>query len=298
MREVVKWLFSWEVSSVVVAVLVGAALAVLGWGDCKRAKLFFLVAGADAIGSVSMWTAHINTVPTVKYSCAFILVGIIGAFTFMSMKYVEKRAQLEQAQTGPIGGVEIEAQLSEINDFICRKSELELRETFDFPQMLKYNIKFVKRNLVQRQISKEESAQIDEFFRNGNGRLDTRYANIRSINNRAHIDWIPGKIGVINTSARYGEARKKLSSLAASALLPTNLTAALRDFDDTVERDSTLMIESLNQSLAVNPRHIVENDVDGSNWYGSASGLYWSQFVPLRPKADAVTAAIRQVVER
>jgi hypothetical protein len=189
-------------------------------------------------------------------------------------------------------------ELEEINDFICKKDEIELRTTFDFPDVLKYNIKFVRRNLAPALVSQEESVEIDAFFLNGNSMFDVKYANVTTPNNRVQIDWIPGKIGIINLSAKYVENKKALTKLFSSSRLPADVVAALKGFNEAVDRDSTLMIESLNQSLASDPRNILENDVYGSNWYGSAAGFYWKQFISLRAKADLVSVATRNAMDK
>ena len=58
-----------------------------------------------------------------------------------------------------------------------------------------------------------------------------------------------------------------------------------------------LLIESLNESLASDLRNILENDVHGSERYASASGLYWSKFIPLKARADVVAIAVRKAMQ-
>ena len=108
------------------------------------------------------------------------------------------------------------------------------------------------------------------------------------------MEWIPGKIGVINTSKKYVANRQKLTSLISSAALPTEVAASLKLFDDAIEKNSALMIESLNQSVEEDPRNILQNSVYGTPWYGSASGLYWKHFIPLKPRADVITQTVRK----
>ncbi len=184
-------------------------------------------------------------------------------------------------------------ELQQIDEFISRKDEIELRETFDFPKILKYNIRMAKIGLAPALVSKSESDEMNAFFKGGQGRLDLRYVHVSSVNNRAQVDWIPGKIGVLNTSAKYNENRRLLTEYLSSAQLPSDVGVALKDFDTAVEDNSVLMIGSLNDSLASDPRIIVYDDTYSSNWYGSASGLYWQRFIPLKPKADAIRSAIR-----
>jgi hypothetical protein len=75
--------------------------------------------------------------------------------------------------------------------------------------------------------------------------------------------------------------------------VPESVADALRDFDQTVEKDMSLMIESLNDSIAADPNNLIYNDAYNSGWYASASGLYWQKFIPLRPKADIVAKEMR-----
>ena len=188
---------------------------------------------------------------------------------------------------------DLQKHLQIIDDFIATKDENELRELFDFPDILKYNLRFAKRNLFPSSVSKQQSEDIDRFFVDGKGRLDVRFARVSNVNNRVEVEWLPGRIGVINTSVKYTENRHKLVELYSSAQVPAAIAVALKELDDAIEKDSTLMIESLNESLAPDPRTIFENEQVGTRFYGSASGLYWSHFISLSPKADAVRLWLR-----
>lgn len=184
--------------------------------------------------------------------------------------------------------------LEQIDAFIGTKDESALREIFDLPGMLKYNIKLSRRSFAPKLVSSSESKEIDRYWKGGQARIDTRFALLSKVNDRVHLEHIPGKIGIINSSAKYVESRRQLTNLSSSSLLPSTVTAALKDFEKTIEDNMTLMVESLNESFASDPRYIFESDDSSSNWYGSASGRYWARFASLREKASAVSEEIRQ----
>lgn len=192
----------------------------------------------------------------------------------------------------PIAEAQVK-ELQAVGEFIARKDEMALRETFDLPNILAYNIKMVRRGIVPSQVSPSESQQIDDYFKGGQARLDARFMNVQTINHRIDAHFIPGKIGIINTSSKYIQSRAQLAQYCASPLLPSPVIQALNEFDETIERDMVLMIESLNDSLSSDPRNIIENDQVGSNWLLSAWGLYWTHFHNLRPKSEKVSSEIR-----
>jgi hypothetical protein len=94
----VEWLFSWEVVSVVVALLVSSGLGVIALDDFKLAKLFFLLAAADAAGGVVMWGVGAKTEnPTWQVVLiVFLAVGSIGALTVLAFRYVDNKKRAKE----------------------------------------------------------------------------------------------------------------------------------------------------------------------------------------------------------
>jgi hypothetical protein len=91
-----EWLFSWEVSSVVVPSLAGAALTFLALDDFKLAKSFFLIAAADASGGVIMWGAKTQRPLWQTSVVVFVMMGSIGILTVLAFRYVEKKREEKQ----------------------------------------------------------------------------------------------------------------------------------------------------------------------------------------------------------
>lgn len=75
-----------------------------------------------------------------------------------------------------------------------------MRSLFDFPNMLRFNI---LRDLQKNGFPPDLSTEMDNYFKSGQGKISLRYANVKATPSKvAQVEWIPGKIGVINTSKK------------------------------------------------------------------------------------------------
>jgi hypothetical protein len=92
-----EWLFSWGVTSVVAGFCASCALFFVGMSDYRLAKVFFLIAAADAIGGVLMW-GHKSTLPHWAIALiVFAAVGGIAVLTLQAFWYSDRK----QAKTTP-----------------------------------------------------------------------------------------------------------------------------------------------------------------------------------------------------
>jgi len=98
-----EWLFSWEVSSVVIALAVAVAFAFLSLSDFKLAKLFFLIAAADASGGMVMWGVKTQRPLWQMMSGVFVLMGAIGVVTVLAFRYVDRKQSKPNATFGSAG---------------------------------------------------------------------------------------------------------------------------------------------------------------------------------------------------
>lgn len=92
-----EWLFSWEVSTFVIAIAVGIAFAVLAMNDFKLAKLFFLIAAADTTGGLVMWGWGSNRSAYLVYTFVFLGVGCVGVLALAAIRYVDKKEPVVKA---------------------------------------------------------------------------------------------------------------------------------------------------------------------------------------------------------
>jgi hypothetical protein len=119
-----EWILSWEVSSVVVVLLISVALAVLALNDFKIAKSCFLFAAVWAVASVFMWVDRstgdaIRQIGTGGISLLFIALLLVVAFRYADRK------EGEQAQQQQIFSEEFAKQV--IQEF--RKVNIETAQT-------------------------------------------------------------------------------------------------------------------------------------------------------------------------
>lgn len=291
---------AWGIAAAVVGILLTIAFSAVGYTPAEfRLARWCLVISALVLGGVDIVWQFTTSMPWWWRG----IVGIsVGGLIFIGLpeglRWIARRQQQAKlpVATGKSTNSLIDPQLKlleSIDEFIATKDEGGLRELFDFPNLLKYNILFARRNLFPGTVSASQSEDIDRYFTGGQARLDIRYARMANVNNRLEVEWLPGRIGVINTSVKYNESRHKLVELYSSANVPATVSVALKELDDVVEKDSILMIESLNDSMSTDPRYISENDRYGSRFYGSASGAYWTRFISLGPKGDAVRLYLR-----
>jgi hypothetical protein len=89
-------LFSWEVASVVVALLISIGLGVLALDDFRLARLSFLLAAAYAIGGVAMRGVRTDLPPWGRIVLVFSLTGIIGVAALYSLTYVDKKQKAKE----------------------------------------------------------------------------------------------------------------------------------------------------------------------------------------------------------
>jgi hypothetical protein len=87
----IEWLLGWEVTSVAVVAFATIALGVLALADFKLAKLFFVLAAADAAGGIIMWGIHSRSPTWLVVLIVFVLVGGIGVLTVLSFRYVDSK---------------------------------------------------------------------------------------------------------------------------------------------------------------------------------------------------------------
>jgi len=95
-----EWLFSWEVTSWTVGILVAVAFAVIALKDFRLAKLLFLLAAADAIGGIEMTVVKSPLISPMKWLLAFALAGLVGLATCACFLYTDGKKGLETVGQG------------------------------------------------------------------------------------------------------------------------------------------------------------------------------------------------------
>jgi hypothetical protein len=193
-----------------------------------------------------------------------------------------------------------EAQLEEfrqIDDFLVKKTEMQLRETFDFPEMLKFNIRLARNFYWPRSVPPREQEEMAEFFKGGDAIMYKPFLDMHTAGDGLYMKGKPGKLYFSNTSKKCLDAKAILRSFFSSSTLPSSVVDALNDVSRAVESNIEMFPISLSESYALNQRNIRENDDPGSDRHSAAWNYYCGRFVHLKPKADAVGMAIRSVLK-
>jgi len=93
-----EWLFSWEVTSWAVGILIAVAFGCWRWMISNWQSYFFVFAAADGIGGIAMWGAHTQTSPWLRTAMVFVSVGTIGVLTAQSLRYIDRKRERREHQ--------------------------------------------------------------------------------------------------------------------------------------------------------------------------------------------------------
>ena len=188
----------------------------------------------------------------------------------------------------PLLSLQLEA-IKNLQDFIGGKNEYELDEIFDFNKVVQFNTRMVRQRFAPRTVSQDQAAEIAACFKDGESRVDIRYADIHENKSGAPTVKIkPGKVGFINTTRKYIDARRQLAKLAALPGMPLNVVVAVTNLDNTIEKNSDLLVDVLEEKVSENINSIIyDEDVD-SPFLGTVNSSYFKKFSPLKTEADGI----------
>jgi hypothetical protein len=85
------WLFSWEITSFIVPIMLAVGFSVLAFDDFRLAKLFFLLTAVDAAGGIVMWGTRTRLSLPLTMLVVFVTVGATGVLTLFALRYVDRK---------------------------------------------------------------------------------------------------------------------------------------------------------------------------------------------------------------
>lgn len=264
-----------------------------------------VVGGAIAIASVwegardwisaqvLVWYATMNAAPALW----LLYAALVGVYVWALIYTGREPKPVVAGQTSVVPPALFEAQLAElreVEDFVARKSENELRDTFAFRETLDWNVR-----LVRVRVSGQADPAVDQFFEGGQSRLDvTRVKMTKRLDDGAlNFDFIPDRVGLINIPLKYIESRQTLARMASSPRLPTDVIRGLKKLDETVEENSVTLMSVLDEALQADPTRILNHGKSGTPQYAWVNNAYWHRFRNLKPIADEISAAIRSYLK-
>lgn len=120
------------------------------------------------------------------------------------------------------------AEIQRLSEFIGGKDEAALRELFDFPNFLKYNILLSKMFIDKAKLTPQEGASVNEYFSGGKAVLDSTYTvTKRTPAGLITSEFLPNSIALANISKKYIAAKEKLFQFQSSAQMPANIREAI-----------------------------------------------------------------------
>jgi hypothetical protein len=229
----------------------------------------------------SQWGTTLRTTILITAAAAFLLTqGFVYLKTLPRSPNAILASQVEE--------------LKKLEALVGGKTESELREMFDFPNILKFNIALDKRSLYPTLVTTEESKEIDRVFAGGNAHLDARYGHLsKGLGGSFQFRMRPGQQSIINTTKKYADSRAELNKVSSSGTLPANIVSRVRELDQTVQENTSSLFAVLTIKLGINPRFVIDDADASSAFFGVISNAYWDQFKPLEPRAKAIIYEIR-----
>jgi len=89
---------------------------------------------------------------------------------------------------------------------------------------------------------------------------------------------------------------RALDKFNESGLLPPDVKRAVADLNISVQQNASGLIDVLNNALHKSPDYFLRyNDEESPEYWRRIDEMYFkARFIPLKPKADAVTQAIQR----
>jgi hypothetical protein len=216
----------------------------------------------------------------------FISIVLLSSTTAV-IAYIEKHKNEREKDK------EQAALFTAIDDFILKKNEIELRETFDIPTITKDAILEAKIQLTPKVASQVEKDTVARDMVDGQNVTYFRYVRVDG----TQITPLPGKSGILHLTPKAVKSRKRLNAFYSSALLPAEVAEPLRELEKAIADDQEILMDTINESYAANPTSISNAFDCPKEDCNAVVDRFYPRYIQLQPKAAAVTDAIRKYRE-
>jgi hypothetical protein len=191
----------------------------------------------------------------------------------------------------------LQAQLTSLRDiesFFGGVDEYKLRELFDLPDMVKYNILEVRQSLDRSHFPPVLKGELDGYFSGGRAIINSHYASIsRMPNGSLGLNPMPGKVWQIVTSKKFEESKDLLARFIAMPELPLPIVTKLKNVDSLIDQDTDLMFVCFNDILQTNASLFMGADNNKSGDFVTIWQYYNGRMVSLAPTVREVLQDIR-----
>jgi hypothetical protein len=206
----------------------------------------------------------------------------------------EINRELSKLGRPEISAAQMEA-IKEVSQFIAQPDEMSLRKEFGFPEMMDKNIRAIINNL---QRYKRTGINHHYAIPPGDTLVDDRFAkgHIQRKGGGFEMDMDDTTVYLIMLPKDYVSSKARLVEMINSTALSTGVIESLKNFDATIQKNATHLIEVLSAAMDKDHNLYLEYDNRNSPLVHKIDALYLDTFIQLRPEADKVRDAIRQAI--
>ena len=188
-------------------------------------------------------------------------------------------------------------QLTELQGLFAAKSELDLWNQFDFPNLEALNIRWVADRLIHvRTTGDTQNFGIAPYMSAGASlQLDTTIigTRLRTIPSGLLAEPDFSRVQYIILTPAYSSALKHLQSYESSVVLPALVIVAVKRLDATVQKDVSILHHILDSSLRDDPDALINASVPALPGFGVINNQFVHQAIGLKGEADQIVEAGR-----
>lgn len=281
--------------------VISGGLAVL-WASCIFAGYYSIKSAIHLYReALESWQSYKPIViggsmpPPPSHWMGTITAGVLCVI--FSVAIVSTASTARSPQGNPISRFPTNAldKLSDLDNFIGGKEEYDLTELFAFNEMRDLNIKLVRDKIVHFRNTGKRAFDLTPY---GSNELQMLFSNeigkLWAKGGAVIYDPDPGEVALILLPKRYSISKSTIIRFRDSGVLPAEIRSPIADFEVAVQTNADGLIQVLNNLLHKSPDYFLMYHDMNSEYLAAADKIYANRFVALKPKADAITSAIRQ----
>ena len=185
------------------------------------------------------------------------------------------------------------AELGQLEDFVGTKNESELQEVFGFQKLVEVNLWIQRSGRAPDKYTPGELNAINAYIRSSVNQADTRFGIYSDEGGKATFTANKGAVAAITLPREYLAGRATLAKFESSMTLPSTVRSALLELDQTITSNTSLLFDVFNEKVNENPDSLILYNDSQSKFFRAIPNIYWTRFIPLRPKIEKVLEATR-----
>jgi hypothetical protein len=183
------------------------------------------------------------------------------------------------------------AKVAELEQFLGGKDEMDLRIAFDLPNILQKNIatQVIRIGFIK---SGREKEFLYSNFTDGAWIAWVKEGHYTTGPSGVHIEAGPKDVLHLVITTKFQIAQKRLIEFANSALIPNSIKMQVTEFNNTLNKNTSLMMEIMDQRMHESENYFLLSGTMDTPYYGVILTDFSRRVFPLKPAADRVLSAI------